>query len=50
MLSPQQVILEVMVMCGKSDNVIKVHFIVGAGTGVRILRALLHMKQGESFL
>ena len=47
MLSPQQVILELMVMCGKSDKVIKVHFVVGVGTGVRVLGALLHMKQGR---
>ena len=44
MLSPQQVILDLTVMYGKSDKVIKVHFVVGAGTGVRVLGALLHMK------
>jgi len=47
MLSPQQVILELMVMCGKSGKVIKVYFVVGAGTEVRVLGAPLHMKQGQ---
>ena len=46
MLFPQQVILELMVMYGKSDKIIKVYFVVGAGTGVRVLGALSHMKQG----
>ena len=46
-LSPQQVVLEPMVMWGKGDKVIEIPFAVGVGTWC-VLEVFSQMKQGES--
>ena len=46
-LSPQQVVLEPMIIWGKGDKVIEIPFAVGVGTWC-VLEVFSQMKQGES--